>query len=72
MYSCGHLNMDKQRQGGQLEPTNGNFVPIWDVALRTSWKQWMIEKGDKKGSGISVMVVRHDDEDDDDDQLYLL
>ena len=34
----------------QLEPTYSSSVPIWDVALKTCWKQWTIEKGGKKGS----------------------
>ena len=45
-YSCGPLHMDKQRQDNQLEPTYNSSVPIQDVALKTYWKQWMIEKGD--------------------------
>ena len=65
MYSCGPLHMDEQRQNDQLEPTYNSTVPILDVALKTSWKQWTIEKVDGKGSGISVLLVRHDDDDDD-------
>ena len=64
MYSCGPLHMDEQRQDDQLEPTYSSSVPIWDVALKTSWKQWMIEKGGEKGSGISMLMARHDDDDD--------
>ena len=29
---------------------------IWDVALRTDWKQWTIEKGGGRGSGRSVLM----------------
>ena len=32
-------------------------VPIWDVAMKTSWKQWTIGRGGKRGSGISVLMV---------------
>ena len=53
--------MDKQTQVNQLEPTYSSSVPIQDVAPKTCWKQWTIEKGGEKGSGISVLMVRHDD-----------
>ena len=33
-------------------------------ALKTFWERWMIETGDRRGSGRSVLVVRHDDDDD--------
>ena len=56
--------MDEQRQDDQLEPTYSSSVLIQDVALRTSRKQWTIEKGGKKGSGISVLKMRHNDDDD--------
>ena len=36
---------------------------IRDVALKTCRKQWTIENGGKKGSGISVMMAWHDDDD---------
>ena len=62
MYSCGLLHTDEQRQDDQLEPTYKSPVPIQDVALRTCRKQWTIEKGGEKGSGISVLMVRHDDD----------
>ena len=42
-------------------------MPIRDVALKTYRKQWTIEKGGKKASGISVLRARHDDDDNDDD-----
>ena len=44
--------MDKQRQDDQLEPTYSSSVSIRDVDLKTCRKQWTIEKGDEKGSGI--------------------
>ena len=57
--------MDEQRQDDQHEPTYSSSVPIRDVALETSQKQWTIEMGGKRGSGISVLIARHDDDDDD-------
>ena len=39
-------------------------MPIQDVALKTNWEQWMIETGGKRGSGRSMMAVRHDDDDE--------
>ena len=59
MYSCGPLHMDKQRQ---FEPTYSSSVPIRDVALRTWRKQWMIGRGGERGSGISVLIARHDND----------
>ena len=56
--------MDEQRQDDQLEPTYSISVLIQDVALRTCRKQWTIEKGGEKGSGISMLMARHDDDDD--------
>ena len=53
--------LDEQRQGDQLEPMYNSFVPIQDIVLKTCRKQWTIEKGGEKGSGISVLMVRHDD-----------
>ena len=41
-----------------------NSVPIQDVALKTYWKRWTIEKGGGRGSARSVLVARHDDDDD--------
>ena len=55
--------MDEQRQDDQLEPTYNSYVPIQDVALKTCQKQWTIEEGVGEGSGVSVLIVRHDDDD---------
>ena len=55
--------MTEQRQDDQLEPTYSSFVPIRDVALRTRRKHWTIGKGGKRGSGLSVLIARHDDDD---------
>ena len=57
--------MDEQRQDDQPEPTYSSSVPIQDVSLKTCQKQWTIEKGGEKVSGISVLMVRHDDDNDD-------
>ena len=64
MHSSGPLHMDKQKQDDQLEPTYSTSVPIQDVALKTCWEQWMIEKGGERGSGISTLMAQHDDDDD--------
>ena len=56
--------MDEQRQKDQLEPTYHSSVPIQDVTLRTCQKRWTIEKGGRRGSGISVLAARHDGDDD--------
>ena len=62
MYTSRPFYMDKQRQDNQLEPTYSSSVPIRDVVLKTCRKQCTIEKSDKKGSGISVLMVLHDDD----------
>ena len=58
--------MDEQRHDDLLEPTYGSSVQIRNVALKTDRKRWTIEKGGKKGSGISLLVARNDNDDDDD------
>ena len=58
--------MDKQREDDQLKPIYNSSVPIQDIALKTYWEQWMIETGDERGSGRSMLAARHDDDDDDD------
>ena len=70
MYSCGPLYMDEQRQNNQLEPTYSSSVLIWDVVLKTCWKQWTIGRGGERGSGISMLMVRHNDDDDDNHKIY--
>ena len=62
MYFCGPLHMNEQRQDDQLEPIYSSSVPIRYVALKTYRKQWTIGRGGKRGSGISVLIARHDDE----------
>ena len=71
MYSNGPLHMDVQRQNDQLETTYSSSVPIQDVALRTCQKQWTIGRGGERGSGISVLIARHDDDDDYDIYMYI-
>ena len=38
-------------------------MPIRDVALRICRKQRTIGRGGEKGSGISLLIERHDDDD---------
>ena len=49
--------MDELRQDDHLEPTYTSSVPIQDVALKTCQKRWMIEKGGRMGSEISVLMA---------------
>ena len=49
--------MDEQRQDDQLESTYSSSVTIRDVVLKTCRKQWTIEKGGEKGSGISELMA---------------
>ena len=53
---------NEQRQDVLLEPTYSSSVPILDVALRICRKQWTIERYGEKGSGISVLIARHDND----------
>ena len=55
--------MAKQKQDGQLEHTYSSYVRIQDVALKTCQRRWMIGRSGERGSGISVLAVRHDDDD---------
>ena len=57
--------MDKQRQEDQLETIYNSPVPIQDIALKTSREQWTIESGGERGSGRSVLAVRHKEEETD-------
>ena len=66
-YSFGPFHMDEQRQDDQLEPTYNISVPIQDVALMTYRKQWTIEKGGGRESGIFVLMAWHDDDDEEED-----
>ena len=55
--------MAEQKQDDQLEPTYNSSVSTRDVALKTCRQQWMIGRGGERGSGISVLMARHDDDD---------
>ena len=55
--------MDVQSQDDPLEPTNSSSVPIRNIALRTCRKQWTIGRGGERGSGISLLITRHNDDD---------
>ena len=65
-YSRGPLHMDEEMQHDQLEPIYNRSVSIQDIVLKTYRERWTIETGGERGSGRSVLAVRHDDDDDDD------
>ena len=56
-YSSGFLHLDEQRQDDQREHIYNISVPIQDIALKTSWEQWMIEMSEERGSGRSVQAA---------------
>ena len=58
IYSYGPLHSD------ELELIYKSPVRILDVAWKTYWKWWTIEKNCKRGSGKSMLAM-HDDDDDD-------
>ena len=62
--SYGTPHMVKQKQDDQLEHTYCSYMRIWDVALKTCQKRWMIGRSYERGSGISVLTARHHDDDD--------
>ena len=51
--------MDEERQDEQLQPIYN------DIALKTYWERWTIEKSGGKGSGRSLQAAWHDNNDDD-------
>ena len=59
MYSYGPPHIAKQKQDDQLEHTYSSYVRIWDVALKTCQKRWMIGRSGERGSGVSVLTERH-------------
>ena len=65
-YSSGPHHSDEQRQVVQLESKYNSSVAIQDVALKSYRERWTIETGSERGSGRSVLAVRHDDDDGDD------
>ena len=52
--------------------TYSSYVRIWDVALKTCQRRWMIGRSGERGSGISVLAARHNDDDDDTFMGYLI
>ena len=58
-----------QKQDDQHEHTFSNYVRIRDVVQKTCLRRWTIGKSGERGSGISVLLARHDDDDDDDTSL---
>ncbi len=64
--------MDEQRQDDLLDPTYNSSEPIQDMALKTCRERWTIKTGGERGSGISVLMGRHDDEDDDIGLIWFL
>ena len=63
MYSYGPPHMAVQKQDDQLELTYSNYVRTQDVTLKTCRRRWVIGRSGERGSGISVLVARHDDDD---------
>ena len=57
--------MAGQKQDDQHEHTFSSYVRTRDVALKTSQRWWTIGRSGERGSGISVLVARHDDDNDD-------
>ena len=70
MYSNGPPHMARQKQDDQLEHTFSSYVRIRDVVLKTCQRRWTIGRSGESGSGISMLMSRHDDDDDDD--IYIL
>ena len=62
--------MAKQKQDDQLERTYSSYLRIRDVALKTCRRRGTIGRSGERGSGISVLVARHDDDEEDDDDIY--
>ena len=56
--------MTEQKQDDQHEHTYSSYVRIWDVVLKTCRRRWTIGRSGERGSGISVLVARHDVDDD--------
>ena len=54
----------QKKQDDQHEYTYSSYVRIQVVALKTCYKRWVIGRSGERGSGISVLVARHDDDDD--------
>ena len=54
--------MAEQKQDNQLEHTFSNYVRIRDIVQKTWQRRWTIGRSGERGSGISVLPVRHDDD----------
>ena len=65
LISDGPPHMVGQKQDNQHEHTFSSYVRIRDVTLKTCQRRWTIGKSGERGSGISVLMARHDDNDDD-------
>ena len=52
-----------QKQDDQHKHTFSSYVKIRDVVLKTCQRRWTIGKSGERGSGISMLVARHDDDD---------
>ena len=48
-------------KAGRPARTFSSYVRIRDVALKTCQRRWKIGKRGMRGSGISILVARHDD-----------
>ena len=55
-------SIGRAMQDDLLEPIYNSSVLIQDIALKTSWEQWTIETGSKRGSGRSLLTSWHDDD----------
>ena len=62
LISDGPPQIARQKQDDQLEHTFSSYVRIRDVALKTCQRRWTIGRSGERGSGISVLVARHDDD----------
>ena len=56
-------HMAKQKQDSQLEHTYSSYVRIRDVSLKTCQRWWTKGRSGERGSGISVLMARHDNDD---------
>ena len=54
---------------GRAKAGRPTWTYIQQLCLRTCRKQWTIEKGGKRVSGISVLMVRYDDDDDGESEI---
>ena len=51
-------------KAGRPARTYSNYVRIRDVVQKSCLRRWTIGKSVERGSGISMLPVRHDDDDD--------